>query len=134
LPVSSIVYVLIAAHAISRLAAVFVMATLSYVRSSGKAKLLAVKVTAADLTVATVFGLLPLLLMYWHFMQNMAGVRELFYLSLSWLIAVSLIWYWWRNKIKHWLGGYTGDCLGAMQQLTELAFYLGVLAYFGFMP
>ncbi|MEX2382744.1 MAG: adenosylcobinamide-GDP ribazoletransferase [Opitutales bacterium] len=26
------------------------------------------------------------------------------------------------------LGGYTGDCLGAVQQITEVTFYLGVLA------
>jgi len=133
LPVYSIAYVLIAAHALSRLCAVYVMATLGYVKSSGKAKPLAVKVTVPDLAMATLFGILPLLLMYWRFMQNLAGARELLYLSLSWFIAVSLIWYWWRNKIKYWLGGYTGDCLGAMQQLTEVAFYLGVLAYFGFM-
>jgi adenosylcobinamide-GDP ribazoletransferase len=28
------------------------------------------------------------------------------------------------------IGGYTGDCLGATQQLAELAFYLGVLCSF----
>ena len=27
------------------------------------------------------------------------------------------------------LGGYTGDCLGALQQVAELAFYLGFLAW-----
>jgi adenosylcobinamide-GDP ribazoletransferase len=25
------------------------------------------------------------------------------------------------------IGGYTGDCLGAAQQVAELAFYLGLL-------
>jgi adenosylcobinamide-GDP ribazoletransferase len=39
-----------------------------------------------------------------------------------------LVWFWFSNKLKKRLGGYTGDCLGAMQQLTELAFYLGLLA------
>ena len=28
------------------------------------------------------------------------------------------------------IGGYTGDCLGATQQVTELAFYLGLLCAF----
>ena len=28
------------------------------------------------------------------------------------------------------IGGYTGDCLGAAQQLAELAFYLGLLCSF----
>mgnify|MGYP002683341176 CR=1 FL=1 len=26
------------------------------------------------------------------------------------------------------IGGYTGDCLGATQQVSEIAFYLGLLA------
>jgi adenosylcobinamide-GDP ribazoletransferase len=29
------------------------------------------------------------------------------------------------------IGGYTGDCLGAVQQACELAFYLGLLCEFG---
>ena len=131
LPVHSVAYVLIAAHALSRLCAVYVMATLGYVKASGKAKPLATKVQANDLAVATIFGLLPLVLLYWYFLLNAADVRDLLLLSLCWLVSVSLVWYWWRNKIRRWLGGYTGDCLGAMQQMTELAFYLGVLAYFG---
>jgi adenosylcobinamide-GDP ribazoletransferase len=28
------------------------------------------------------------------------------------------------------IGGYTGDCLGATQQVCELAFYLGLLCSF----
>lgn len=30
------------------------------------------------------------------------------------------------------LGGYTGDCLGATQQVAELAIYFGVLAAWSF--
>jgi len=33
---------------------------------------------------------------------------------------------WYFNR----LGGYTGDCIGAMQQVGELAFYLSALAFF----
>ena len=36
--------------------------------------------------------------------------------------------YWLALKFKRWLGGYTGDCLGATQQVSEIAFYLGLLA------
>ena len=132
LPVQIVAYVLIAAHALSRLCAVYVMATLSYVKTSGKAKPLASKVPLKDVVVATIFGLLPLVLLSRHILSDAADVRDLLIFSLSWLISVSFIWVWWRNKIKRWLGGYTGDCLGAMQQITELAFYLAVLAYFGF--
>ncbi len=132
LPVHSLAYIFIAAHALSRLCAVYVMATLSYAKADGKAKPLATTVQLKDLVVATVFGLLPLVLLYWYLLADVTDVRDVVIFTLSWLISVGLIWFWWRNKIKRWLGGYTGDCLGAMQQMTELAFYLGVLAYFGF--
>jgi adenosylcobinamide-GDP ribazoletransferase len=132
LPIHSVAYILIAAHALSRLCAVYVMATLSYAKADGKAKPLATAVQFKDLVVATIFGLLPLVLLYWYLLADVTDVRDVIIFTLSWLISVGLIWFWWRNKIKRWLGGYTGDCLGAMQQMTELAFYLGVLAYFGF--
>jgi adenosylcobinamide-GDP ribazoletransferase len=35
---------------------------------------------------------------------------------------------WLAAKFRRWLGGYTGDCLGATQQVSEIAFYLGLLA------
>ena len=34
------------------------------------------------------------------------------------------------RKFSRRLGGYTGDCLGATQQLAEFAFYLGLLCRF----
>jgi adenosylcobinamide-GDP ribazoletransferase len=41
------------------------------------------------------------------------------------MLAIALGLSGWFSKR---LGGYTGDCLGAVQQLTELAFYLVVFA------
>lgn len=132
LPVQFVAYVLIAAHALSRLCAVYMMATLSYVKTSGKAKPLASKVQLKDLAIATLFGLSPLALLFWYFSSFANDMRDLIIMTLSWLVPLCLVWFWWRNKIRRWLGGYTGDCLGAMQQMTELAFYFGFLAYFGF--
>jgi adenosylcobinamide-GDP ribazoletransferase len=45
------------------------------------------------------------------------------------LTLILITFVWWRIKIRKWLGGYTGDTLGAMQQMSELAFYLGVLIW-----
>lgn len=132
MPAAHIAFILVAAHALSRMCAVYVMAALTYVKTSGKAKPLASQVKPRDLVMATVWGLLPILFMSSHLYPHIESMRALLILTLSWLVSVSLVWFWWRNKIRHWLGGYTGDCLGAMQQMTELAFYLGVLAYFGF--
>lgn len=130
LPQSFIAYALIMAHALSRLCAVYMMATLNYVKTSGKAKPLASKLTAADVLVASVFGLLPLLLLQYYFFPLVIEVRHICALFTCVLLPVIAVGVWWRLKIKRWLGGYTGDCLGAAQQLTELVIYLGFVAYF----
>lgn len=107
--------VLVAAHALSRFCATLVIALQSYVRFEGKSKPLATRLSSLDVVLAALFGLLPLLLLP----------------SRLWLalLPVALVWFWFSRKLKKRLGGYTGDCLGAMQQLTELAFYLGVLVW-----
>lgn len=105
---------LVAGHALSRFCAALVIATQSYVKPEGKAKPLATQITPGELLVAAVFGLLPLVLL---------DIR-----LLSALVPVTLVWFWFSAKIRSRIGGYTGDCLGAMQQLTEVAFYLGLLA------
>jgi adenosylcobinamide-GDP ribazoletransferase len=104
---------LVAGHALSRFCAALVIATQSYVKPEGKAKPLATQITPGELLVAAVFGLLPLVLL---------DIR-----LLSALVPVTLVWFWFSAKIRSRIGGYTGDCLGAMQQLTEVAFYLGLL-------
>jgi adenosylcobinamide-GDP ribazoletransferase len=42
-------------------------------------------------------------------------------------MKIYLGWYF-----KKWIGGYTGDCLGATQQLCEIIFYLSALALWKF--
>jgi adenosylcobinamide-GDP ribazoletransferase len=40
-----------------------------------------------------------------------------------------LVGVWWHRKINYWLDGYTGDTLGAMQQMAEIAFYFGLVLW-----
>lgn len=42
------------------------------------------------------------------------------------LVASLLAWLWMTRWLARRLGGFTGDCLGAIQQVCELAFYLGL--------
>ena len=119
-------YALVAGHALSRLSAVYVMATLNYTKPEGKAKPLATQVSALDLTVATVFGLLPFFVIVGLLVINNHSPSITIKLVVMALVPMLLSWFWWRHKIYKWLGGYTGDTLGAMQQITELAFYLGI--------
>ena len=107
--------VLLAGHALSRFAALLVIHVQPYVRSEGKAKPLATALSRKELAYAALFGLLPLGLL-----------APKFWLA---LLPVAIIWLWFSHKLKVRLGGYTGDCLGAMQQLTEIAFYLGIVIW-----
>ena len=83
-------------------------------KAEGKAKPLATKISDGELATALIFGVLPLCLLPLY----------------SWLtlLPVGLVWWWFSAKIKSRIGGYTGDCLGAMQQLTEVTFYVALLA------
>ena len=103
----------IAGHALSRLCAVLVMFTQNYVKVEGKSKSLATQLNISELIVATFFGLLPMAFLPMKFLAA--------------LVPVAIVWLWFSAKIKARIGGYTGDCLGAMQQFTEIVFYLGLL-------
>lgn len=105
---------LVAGHGLGRLSAVLVIATSTYARDEGTGKFTAPGVSRASLLVAVATGtaLLPLL-----GPQALAGLLGL----AGGHVAARLVF-------ERRLGGYTGDCLGATQQLSELGFYLGVLA------
>jgi adenosylcobinamide-GDP ribazoletransferase len=105
--------VLIAGHSLSRFAAVSIIFTQDYVRENedSKAKPLAKKITVSQFIVAAVFGILPLL-----FFRN-----PIFFIVLIPVLLLRSYLVYYFNK---WIGGYTGDCLGAAQQLTEIMIYI----------
>jgi adenosylcobinamide-GDP ribazoletransferase len=108
---------LIGAHTVSRFCATALLHFMDYVRedASAKAKPLATRLSLPGLVVAAacVFLILPLQPWpYAFFACALAGLATL----------------WMTSLLQRWLGGYTGDCLGATQQVAELAFYLGLLA------
>nr|WP_228522653.1 adenosylcobinamide-GDP ribazoletransferase [Methylophilus sp. 14] len=121
-------FALISAHALSRLAAVYIMASASYVRFAGKSKPLATTLSKQDIWCASAFGLVC-----WLGFCLMLGVNHSALSTIRFALITGLpvlaIWWWWRRLILRHLQGYTGDTLGATQQLTELAFYLGLLAW-----
>lgn len=114
IPLAHLPAVMISAHSTSRFASTTLIYTQNYVRESGKARPLAQHISKSELLVAALFGLIPLAMLDPH---------------LWWaLLPLVLVWLWFSHKLKNLLGGYTGDCLGAMQQLCEIGFYLGVVA------
>ena len=123
LPVLWLPAVLIAGHAVSRACATTLLRTLDYVRAdaSSKSKPLATRLSGGGLLVAYGFALLALLpLLALEVAAVGAAIRGLLFAGLA---------TWWCARLfRRRLGGYTGDCLGATQQVSELAFYLGLLA------
>jgi adenosylcobinamide-GDP ribazoletransferase len=110
---------LVAGHAVSRLAATALIFFLDYVRDddSAKSKPLAQRMAPHELLVATLIGLAPCLLL-----PPVDALAALAAVTLTTLLAAR---YFLRR-----IGGYTGDCLGATQQASEIAFYLGLLCSF----
>ena len=124
-----VVMLLIAGHALSRLCALWVMATANYVKSTGKAKPLATQISASHLMLASVFGLLPFFTIIGLLIYSHHTFLVIIKFVLMTVLPMLVSWFWWRNKLIKNLGGYTGDALGATQQITELVFYLGALAW-----
>jgi adenosylcobinamide-GDP ribazoletransferase len=116
LPVAMAPAILVAAHAASRLMPVYAIAALPYVRADERSKTRPVSrgVSWAGGVAATVFGLAPLALVP----------------TVVWgaLLPVGLGSLWLGRLYRRRLGGYTGDALGALQQVSELVFYLGAAA------
>lgn len=115
----------ISGHTVSRFTASTFLFTHSYARVKGdsKVRLVTKKSGASILLLASVFTLIPLLGLS-YFSNN-------YFLVLS-LIPVFGIKYFLGKYFNKWIGGYTGDCLGATQQITELAFYISVIMIWKF--
>ena len=112
---------IVAAHSVSRVMPVWVLKYYDYVTDpdGSKSKPLASnKPSYILLIIASIFALLPFVLLSWHFLLA--------------LIPVILVTYSLADYFKKWIGGYTGDCLGAIQQVTEIVFYLGVIIVWRF--
>ena len=115
LPGGLVPLALVAGHAASRASAVVVIATSVYVRDHGTGKPVATGLGRAGLAFALACGLAPLLLQ-----PPLAALGGLAGLILGHLAM--------RRTYQSKLGGYTGDCLGAVQQASEVGFTLGLLA------
>ena len=104
-------WVWFAGHALSRFVSISQLRFARYVSDTAKSKSGSmIQFSGFDLFVNAAFGLLPL-----FFIGNHVWVGFLVVALVSWL---SLVYF------KRKLGGVTGDCLGATQQLSEVFFYL----------
>ena len=110
-------WVWFAGNTLSRFVSISQLRFLAYVQDAAKSKSGPMtEFSGVDLIVNAVFGLLPLL-----FIGNQVWVV---------LPAVAIVWWFLLMYFKRKLGGVTGDCLGATQQLSEVVFYLCLASNF----
>ena len=116
MPVWTAMAALVAAHAFSRFCAVLVSFAGRYVGSAERSRAAPVvqRVKSSDVMIAALFGLPALVL---------CG-REAIVAVVVALVLLGLLFRWCVQRI----GGYTGDTLGAAQQITETGFYFALLA------
>jgi adenosylcobinamide-GDP ribazoletransferase len=113
----------VSAHSISRVAAISIVFTHQYARedASSKSKPIAQSYSWREVVGAFFFGLLPLIILSCFQWQ-------LFLL----IIPVFSTRFFLSRYFQKWIDGYTGDCLGATQQLCEVVFYLSILVLWKF--
>lgn len=107
---------LLVGHGCSRMAAVQVVARDAYARDVG-AKFVAPTVTPDGYR----FAALTALVLFAGAVVWFGPVAALIGAGIGGLAGLVF-----RSMFLRKLGGYTGDCLGGMQQVTELGFYLGL--------
>lgn len=114
---ANVVIALLIGHTWSRLLAISHMLNLNYVRDidSSKVKPLATQLARNDFLIAAIVAL-PLTL-------------AILPLQVAVITLALIAWRWWFGRyIVRRIGGYTGDCLGASQQVAEVLIYLVLAA------
>ena len=115
IPAAAMPLILLAGHSISRLSPLLLMYRYTYARDlHSKASGAVYQPNFRELAFASVIALLPLALL--PALCALAIVPA--------LLATVLLGHYFYRRID----GYTGDCLGASQQLAETVFYLSVSA------
>ncbi|TYK66495.1 adenosylcobinamide-GDP ribazoletransferase [Colwellia echini] len=107
---------IVLAESLSRAVAGSLISSMPYVSDTdtSKSKPLAQAQSSSELTLLLLIGVVPLL----------------FY-SFNIIVSIAFVLIVFRSLFKRWLmvkiGGFTGDCLGAAQQIAQLLIYLTLL-------
>lgn len=109
---ASFVVVLIAAHASSRMMPIFLVNSSGYARSeNSKAMHTRRKTDKSTFIIALLFALIPMIFIPWQIFAATVVIYAIILLLL-------------KKYSEKKIGGFTGDVLGALQQFSELSFYL----------
>ena len=124
LPPATAIAALFLAHPLSRLAATALIWRMDYARDEGKSKPLAQQMRTGEFCLAAATVVLTIALL-------LAGGWLRWPAVIAALTAAGGSALWLAMKCQRRIGGYTGDCLGAVQQVAEAAIYLCVLGGLG---
>jgi len=116
--VATVPLILLGGHTLSRLMPILAIYSSEYSRddATSKTKPIGKKGKSFDFVLALFFGLAFLAFLPLTF-------------SLAILPVLVLTTFIFRRYITRKIGGYTGDCLGALQQIAEVEFYLGFVIF-----
>jgi adenosylcobinamide-GDP ribazoletransferase len=121
---TAILAALLAGHVVSRFCPLLVIRTLPHVgdAAGSKSKPLADAISRGAVAAGAAWCVVPLAIAGWA--QGPAFV-------LGGVAASAVALLWMRRLLARRLQGFTGDGLGATQQLCEIAFYLGAACALG---
>jgi adenosylcobinamide-GDP ribazoletransferase len=113
-------WALFAAHVASRFYPLLLVRSMRHVGDEGssKSKPLADQIASGSLFVALLWTMAGLALVF-----TLAPAVPLPVPLLASTLTCLVLWRWFNRRLQ----GFTGDCLGATQQLCESAFYLGLV-------
>jgi len=114
LPVKVIPLAILCVHSMSRISPIILIYTSNYVSSAGKAVHLKQPLPVTHLLISLLFLIIPTLLLPWQ--HNLTALVVL-------LVTTTLF----RGYVHKKIGGYTGDVLGALQQISEVVLYSSIL-------
>ena len=109
---------LVGAHVLSRFWPLVLVRTMAHVgdAAGSKSKPLADQMTSGALLVAFIWCFMPLAIVYY-------AQAAIFLIASVMCSGLALLWM--RRLFSRRLQGFTGDCLGATQQVCEIGFYVG---------
>ena len=111
------------AHVVSRTLPLLLIRLLPHVGDTGssKSKPLADQITASSLFIAFSWLFMALASVFVAY----SAIKIIASIVIGLVVSCCAFLYMWRLFAKR-LQGFTGDCLGATQQVCEVAFYLGL--------
>lgn len=120
-----ILFITLSAHSLSRFTASSFLYTHEYARTGddSKAKVATSKISILVLLTTAFWALLPL--------SVLVFINPSPYILLV-ILPLILMKYLLGRYFTKWIGGYTGDCLGATQQIGEIIFYVSILILWKF--